>query len=396
VSIRLGYQIPNFSYGTAVDQLFPTVVAQARAAEAAGFDAVFVMDHFYQLPGIGSPDQPMLEAYSTLSALSGVTDRIQLSALVTGNTYRNPTLLAKTVTTLDVVSGGRAVLGIGAGWYELEHRQLGFEFGTFGDRFSKLAESLSIIAPMLRGERPTVDGRWYHTESAMNEPRLRDDLPILLGGGGERKTFGLAARYAQHLNIICAPDELPRKLAALDERCAEVDRDRSTLETSFLVTGIIDEDGDRARAAMLEHFRRTGVDLDSLDPERRKSMESRLFAGTPDDVAADVAGQEVVEEGGDEVRGEQLPSLRGDSPGGQFFKARGRAGFQAAVHQFFACLGQAQGAISFTFTGGSERGNPLYPRKQSSENGGEDQHGKAQSWFQCTIPRIIIFRYILS
>jgi len=288
VSIRLGYQIPNFSYGTAVDQLFPTVVAQARAAEAAGFDAVFVMDHFYQLPGIGSPDQPMLEAYSTLSALSGVTDRIQLSALVTGNTYRNPTLLAKTVTTLDVVSGGRAVLGIGAGWYELEHRQLGFEFGTFGDRFSKLAESLSIIAPMLRGERPTVDGRWYHTESAMNEPRLRDDLPILLGGGGERKTFGLAARYAQHLNIICAPDELPRKLAALDERCAEVDRDRSTLETSFLVTGIIDEDGDRARAAMLEHFRRTGVDLDSLDPERRKSMESRLFAGTPDDVAADL------------------------------------------------------------------------------------------------------------
>ena len=192
------------------------------------------------------------------------------------------------MTTLDVVSGGRAVLGIGAGWDELEHRQLGFEFGTFGDRFSKLAESLSIIAPMLRGERPTVDGRWYHTESAMNEPRLRDDLPILLGGGGERKTFGLAARYAQHLNIICAPDELPRKLAALDERCAEVDRDRSTLETSFLVTGIIDEDGDRARAAMLEHFRRTGVDLDSLDPERRKSMESRLFAGTPDDVAADL------------------------------------------------------------------------------------------------------------
>lgn len=286
VSIRLGYQMPNYSYGTPVAQLFPTVAAQAREAEAAGFDAVFVMDHFYQLPGIGSPDQPMLECYTTLSALSGVTERVQLSAMVTGNTYRNPTLLAKTVTTLDVVSGGRAVLGIGAGWYELEHQQLGFEFGTFGERFSRLDESLSIIVPMLRGERPTVDGRWYHTENAMNEPRLRDDLPVLLGGGGEKKTFRMAAQYAQHLNIICNPDEIPRKLAALDERCAEVGRDRSTLETSYLVMAVVDESGDKARAARDEHLRRTGVDLAAMDPERRKSVEARQFVGTPDDVAA--------------------------------------------------------------------------------------------------------------
>jgi F420-dependent oxidoreductase-like protein len=286
VSIRLGYQIPNYSYGTPTAQLFPTVVAQARAAEAAGFDAVFVMDHFYQLPGIGTPDQPMLECYTALSALSGVTDRIQLSAMVTGNTYRNPTLLAKTVTTLDVVSAGRAVLGIGAGWYEIEHRQLGFEFGTVGDRLARLAESLSIVVPMLRGERPTVDGRWYHTETAMNEPRLRDDVPVLLGGGGERKTFALAARYAQHLNIICEPADLPRKLDALAERCAEVGRDRAEIETSFLATVVIDEDGDKARAARREHLRRNGVDLDALDPDRRRSVESRTFVGTPDDVAA--------------------------------------------------------------------------------------------------------------
>jgi F420-dependent oxidoreductase-like protein len=288
VSIRLGYQMPNYSYGTPVDQLFPTVVAQAREAESAGFDAVFVMDHFYQLPGIGAPNQPMLESYTTLAALSGATERIQLSALVTGNTYRNPALLAKTVTALDVVSGGRAVLGIGAGWFELEHRQLGFEFGTVGERLSRLAESLSIVVPMLRGERPTVDGRWYRTESALNEPRLRDDLPVLLGGGGERKTFGLAARYAQHLNIICDPADLPRKLEALDERCAEVGRDRSTIETSFLVTGVIAADGDQARKAQREHLRRAGVDLDAVDPDRRRSMESRMFVGTPDDVAADL------------------------------------------------------------------------------------------------------------
>ena len=288
MSIRLGYQMPNYSYGTPVDQLFPTVVAQAREAESAGFDAVFVMDHFYQLPGIGAPNQPMLESYTTLAALSGATERIQLSALVTGNTYRNPALLAKTVTALDVVSGGRAVLGIGAGWFELEHRQLGFEFGTVGERLSRLAESLSIVVPMLRGERPTVDGRWYRAESALNEPRLRDDLPVLLGGGGERKTFGLAARYAQHLNIICDPADLPRKLEALDQRCAEVGRDRSTIETSFLVTGVIAADGDQARKAQREHLRRAGVDLDAVDPDRRRSMESRMFVGTPDDVAADL------------------------------------------------------------------------------------------------------------
>jgi F420-dependent oxidoreductase-like protein len=288
VSIRLGYQIPNFSYGTPVAQLFPTVVAQAREAEEAGFDAVLVMDHFYQLPGIGSPDQPMLEAYSALSALATATSRVQLSALVTGNTYRNPTLLAKAVTTLDVVSGGRAVLGIGAGWYELEHQQLGYEFGTFTDRFNRLEEALSIIAPMLRGERPTVNGQWYQTESAMNEPRLRDDLPILVGGSGEKKTFGMAARYASHLNIICDPAELPAKLAALDVRCREVGRDRSEIETSFLASFALGRDRDAALQAQSDALRQRGVDTGQIDPARLRAMMSRMFAGTPEQAAADI------------------------------------------------------------------------------------------------------------
>ncbi|MGI5128389.1 LLM class F420-dependent oxidoreductase [Pseudonocardia sp. CA-107938] len=287
MSIRLGYQIPNFSYGTPVAELFPTVIAQAREAEDAGFDAVFVMDHFYQLPGIGTPDQPMLECYSALSALAVATSRVQLSALVTGNTYRNPTLLAKAVTTLDVVSGGRAVLGIGAGWYELEHQQLGYEFGTFTDRFARLEESLSIIEPMLRGQRPTVEGRWYRTENAMNEPRYRDDLPIMLGGSGEKKTFGLAARYAQHLNVICDPADLPRKLEALAARCAEVDRDPATLETSFLTTVVVDEDGGKAREVQRDYFVRNGIDPTSDDP-RVRLLLSRQIVGSPDEVAANV------------------------------------------------------------------------------------------------------------
>lgn len=141
MTIRLGLQIPNFSYGTGVEKLFPSVIAQAREAEAAGYDSLFVMDHFYQLPMLGTPDQPMLEAYTALGALATATERLQLGALVTGNTYRSPTLLAKIITTLDVVSAGRAILGIGAGWFELEHRQLGFEFGTFSDRFNRLEEA---------------------------------------------------------------------------------------------------------------------------------------------------------------------------------------------------------------------------------------------------------------
>ena len=240
MTIRLGLQIPNFSYGTSVPELFPAVKAQAEEAEAAGFDTVLVMDHFYQLPGLGEPDEPMLEAYTALAALATATERIQLSTLVTGNTYRNPTLLAKTVTTLDVVSAGRAILGIGAGWFELEHRQLGFEFDTFTERFEKLEEALQIIVPMLHGERPTFAGKWYRTESAINEPRYRDHVPIMLGGSGEKKTFRLAARYADHLNLIADIAELPAKLNVLRQRCAEIDRDPETLETSCLLTVVVD------------------------------------------------------------------------------------------------------------------------------------------------------------
>lgn len=288
VSIRLGYQIPNFTYpGTAAD-IGPTVIAQAREAESSGFDTVLVMDHFYQLPGIGAPEEPMLEAYTLLGALATATQSIQLSTLVTGNTYRNPAMLAKTVTTLDVMSGGRAVLAIGAGWYELEHQQMGYEFGTFTDRFARLEESLSIIEPMLRGRHPEVDGRWYQAHGTLNEPRVRDDLPIMLGGGGEKKTFGLAARYADHLNVICGDEEIPRKLEALAARCEEAGRDRESLETSYLAFVIIDENGDTARELQKQFLRKTGVDLDSLDEEGRSAATARHFVGTPDDVAEQI------------------------------------------------------------------------------------------------------------
>jgi alkanesulfonate monooxygenase SsuD/methylene tetrahydromethanopterin reductase-like flavin-dependent oxidoreductase (luciferase family) len=172
---------------------------------------------------------------------------VQLGALVTGNTYRNPALLAKAVTTLDVISQGRAVLGMGTGWYELEHRQLGFEFGTFTERFAKLDEALQIIVPMTRGQRPTFSGRYYHVTDALAEPRFRSQIPLLIGGSGEKKTIPLAARSFDHLNIIAGFDVLPAKIAAVQRSCEQVGRDPVTLETSVLLTAVVGSGASRAQ-----------------------------------------------------------------------------------------------------------------------------------------------------
>jgi F420-dependent oxidoreductase-like protein len=286
MTIRLGYQIPNFSYaGTGVDELFPLVIAQAREAEAVGFDTVLVMDHFYQLPGIGTPDQPMLEAYTTLGALAGATSTVQLSTLVTGNTYRYPPVLAKTVTALDVVSGGRAILGIGAGWYEREHHDFGIEFGTFTDRFEKLEEALQIVGPMLRGENPTFSGKHYAVENAMNNPRVRPSIPIMLGGSGERKTFRMAAEYADHMNIICGRDQIAQKVTALRQRCEEAGRDPKTLPTTHLDSVIMVETAAEAEPIL------------ARVPEARRSS---IIVGTPDHIA-EVIKTEVLDLGIDGI-----------------------------------------------------------------------------------------------
>jgi F420-dependent oxidoreductase-like protein len=294
VTIRLGLQIPNFSYGTGVAELFPTVKAQALEAEAAGFDSVFVMDHFYQLPGLGTPDQPMLEAYTTLGALADATERVQLGTLVTGNTYRNPTLLAKEITTLDVISQGRAILGIGAGWFELEHQQLGYEFGTFTDRFNRLNEALEIILPMIEGDRPTFSGKYYRTESAMAEPRYRDHIPLMIGGSGEKKTIPLAVKYFDHLNIITTFEALPGKVQVVRKVCEQMGRDPATLETSVLVTAIVDEK----------------VSFDQLPDDAK----ARTVAGRPEQIAEQVKTK-VLDAGVDGVIMNMPTQTRGYHPG---------------------------------------------------------------------------------
>ena len=232
---RLGYQIPNFTYPSGTN-IFQSVINQAQAAEAAGFDRVFVMDHFYQLPGLGAPEEPMLECYTMLSAIAQHTKSVRLSSLVTGNTYRNPTLLAKTITALDHVSNGRATLGIGAGWFELENDSLGYEFGTFTDRFEKLEEALQIIKPMLNGEKVSFSGKHYSVTDAVNSPAPISQIPIMIGGSGEKKTLRMVAQYANESNLSRGTaQEIPQKLDALAAHCERLGRNRSEIKVTKLV-----------------------------------------------------------------------------------------------------------------------------------------------------------------
>jgi F420-dependent oxidoreductase-like protein len=238
---------------------------------------------------IGTPDQYMLECYALLSALARETATVRLSALVTGNTYRNPAVLAKTVTTLDIVSNGRAQLGIGAGWFELEHDAFGIEFGTFTDRFEKLEEALQIIIPMLRGERPSLDGARYTAREAMNEPPAVGRIPVMIGGGGERKTLRMVAQYADESNLICGPDEVQRKLDALDEHCAALGRDRSEITVSWQQRACIAPTTEEARADLIAYFGRRGIDLLSMTDEEQGFWLSNFAWGDPDTVGEQFA-----------------------------------------------------------------------------------------------------------
>jgi F420-dependent oxidoreductase-like protein len=177
----------------------------------------------------------MFECYSVLSALAQHTETVRLAALVTGNTYRHPTLLAKTVTALDHVSSGRATLGIGAGWFQLEHDSLGFEFGTFTDRFEKLEEALQIVIPMLRGEKVSLAGKHYQVSEAVNSPLPVSRIPIMIGGSGEKKTLRMVAEYADESNLSSGPiTEIPHKLEVLEEHCERLGRDRSEIVVTKL------------------------------------------------------------------------------------------------------------------------------------------------------------------
>lgn len=233
MGVFFGYHMPNYSFqGVRREQLFDHVASLTQAAESAGFDLVTVMDHFYQIRGVGPETEPMLEAYTALGGIAARTRRILLGTLVTGVTYRNPALLAKMVTTLDIVSAGRAILGIGAAWNEDEHLGYGFDFPPIGERMDRLDEALRIAKLMFTEERPSYHGRFYRIDRALNSPRpIQEGGPrVLVGGVGERRTLRMVARYADMSNFFPLPlDELKRKIEILERHCEAEGRDPSTI-----------------------------------------------------------------------------------------------------------------------------------------------------------------------
>ena len=221
--------------------MFEHVAGLATAAEDAGFDSVWVMDHFYQLPMMGGPDQPMLEAYTLLGALAARTRRVRLGTLVTGVTYRNPAILAKIVTTLDVISRGRAVLGIGGAWYDVEHKGLGVDYPADRVRLDMLEEAVQICRAMFTGDHVSFSGAHYRVDDARNVPRpVQAGGPkIMIGGGGEKRTLRLVARYADMCNVTGDVATLARKIDVLRRHCAEVGRDPAEVDVTWMTPLIL-------------------------------------------------------------------------------------------------------------------------------------------------------------
>ncbi|HEY4025109.1 MAG TPA: LLM class F420-dependent oxidoreductase [Candidatus Dormibacteraeota bacterium] len=260
-----GYHIPSFTFGDGVPPtaLFERVVELAQAAEAAGFDAVTLMDHFYQIGPIGPEEEPMLEAYTTLGAIAARTSRVRLATLVTGVTYRNPALLAKMVTTLDVISQGRAILGIGAAWNESEHGGYGFDFPPIGERMDRLDEALTICKLMFTQDRPSFAGRHHRIDRAINSPPpIQPGGPaILIGGGGEKRTLRLVARHGDMSHWGGSLEELKRKDEVLLRHCEAEGRDPSTIVRTVGSPVVLVRDGRQAQAL-----------LAGIPPERRGTM----------------------------------------------------------------------------------------------------------------------------
>ncbi len=277
--MKLGLQIPSFTWPGGPAHIGPTLARIARTADDAGFDSLWVMDHFFQIRGQGPATDPMLEGYTTLGFMAAHTKRARLGLMVGGVHYRQPALWVKATTTLDVLSGGRAWLGIGAAWNREESEALGFPFPPLGERFELLEETLHIAHEMWRGERGSEEpfqGRHVTATRLLNAPQSisRPRPPIMVGGGGERKTLRLVAKYADAANVFGGPEAIHHKYEILARHCAEVGRDYNEIERSTLQSGndlpsvLVDRFGDLADAGA-QH-----VIINLRDPSRLERLET--------------------------------------------------------------------------------------------------------------------------
>ncbi len=238
--MKLAIHNPSFTYGGGPETIAPTLAATARAAEEGGAAQFTLMDHWFQIPPVGPPTEPMLEGYTGLGYLAAQTERMRLGLLVTGVTYRHPGLLAKTVTTLDVLSGGRADLGIGAAWFEQEHRGLGVPYPPLGERFERLEEAVQICLQMWSEDDGPFEGEHYRLDETLcSPPPVQQPRPtLMIGGGGERKTLRLVAKYADACNLIGADvDAVRHKLDVLKGHCEREGRDYEEIEKTILAFG---------------------------------------------------------------------------------------------------------------------------------------------------------------
>ena len=246
--MKLGLQISSFTWPGGAAAIGPTLAEIVRQADDVGFDSIWVMDHFFQIRSVGATEEPMLEGWTTLGFMAAHSTRARLGLMVGGVHYRNPGLWVKAATTLDVLSGGRAWLGIGAAWNEEESRALGFPFPPLGERFEMLEETLQIAHGMWEGERGSereFHGRLFRADRLLNSPQSlsRPRVPIMVGGGGEKKTLRLVAQYADACNVFGTPEGIARKYAILAEHCAAVGRDPNEIERSTLQNVRIATDG---------------------------------------------------------------------------------------------------------------------------------------------------------
>jgi F420-dependent oxidoreductase-like protein len=259
--MRLGLQVPNYTWPSGQQNLGDTFGLIAQRAERAGLYSMWVMDHFFQIRGVGPAENEMLEGWSALAFAAGRTNRIKLGTMVTGVTYRHPGILVKTVTTLDVLSHGRAYLGMGAAWNEEEHAGLGVPFPPLAERFERLEETLQIAHQMWSDEETPFDGKYYHLARPLNSPQpvQKPHPPILIGGSGERKTLRLVAQYGDACNLFArfGQDVLQHKLDVLRDHCQSIGRPYKEIEKTTLDTIHLTRDGRNGTttpAAAIEHF----------------------------------------------------------------------------------------------------------------------------------------------
>jgi F420-dependent oxidoreductase-like protein len=259
--MKLALHFLNFTMPGQPASLATTVADTARAADQGGFAAMTVMDHWFQMIPLGGSAEPMLEGYTTLGYLAGVTERMELGTLVTGVTYRHPALLAKTVATLDVLSQGRAFLGIGAAWYEEEHAAYGVPFPPLKERFERLRETLEISRQMFSDDDGPYEGEHYRLGATICVPQPLHRPRVLIGGGGERKTLRLVAEFADACNLFDAgPEEVARKLDVLRGHCDDVDRDFGTIQATLTTMGPETAADVDPFIARMEEYAAVGID----------------------------------------------------------------------------------------------------------------------------------------